>query len=120
MAKKSQETLIKERIEELQSSFADMATEKMKIVYPMLVRLAKMEFYLKDLEKQIDDTGFVEIYTNGPNQSGTRESIVSRSYSTVIKNYNSLVRTLLTQMPEEERKEISDGLDEFLQRRDDG
>lgn len=115
MGRKSRKTLLKERVAELNEIFAEVPAEKMKIAGQMIIRVAKMEFYLLDLEAEIDKVGFVESYQNGENQSGTKESTASRSYSTVVKNYNSLVRTLLTLLPDEARQDVSDGFDEFLQ-----
>ena len=116
MGKKSRKTLLKERVAELNDIFAEVPAEKMKVAGQMIIRVAKMEFYLLDLEAEIDEVGFVEHYQNGENQSGTKESTASR-YSTVVKNYNSLVRTLLTLLPDDARQEASDGFDEFLQQR---
>ena len=113
MGKKSRKTLLKERVAELNDIFSEVPAEKMKVAGQMI----KMEFYLLDLEAEIDEVGFVEHYQNGENQSGTKESTASRSYSTVVKNYNSLVRTLLTLLPDDARQEASDGFDEFLQQR---
>lgn len=117
MGKKSRKTLLKERVAELNDIFSEVPAEKMKVAGQMIIRVAKMEFYLLDLEAEIDEVGFVEYYQNGENQSGTKESTASRSYSTVVKNYNSLVRTLLTLLPDDARQEASDGFDEFLQQR---
>ena len=115
VARKSRQTLLKERIGELTEIFSAVAADKMKVARPMIVRIAKMEQYIVDLEKQIDEVGFVEAYQNGATQSGTKESTASRSYSTVIKNYNSLVRTLLQLLPDDCQQEASDGFDDFLQ-----
>ena len=112
MGRKSESTILKERVEELKQVFAEVSADKMKVAAPLVERLAKMERYLVDLERQVDDVGFVEAYQNGASQSGT-----SRSYSTVLKNYNALARTLISLLPEDSRQEASDGFDEFLQMR---
>ena len=117
MGRKSESTILKERGEELKQVFADVSADKMKVATPLVERLAKMERYLVGLERQVDDVGFVEVYQNGASQAGTKESTPSRSYSTVLKNYNALARTLLSLLPEDSRQEASDGFDEFLQLR---
>ena len=117
MGRKSESTILKERVEELKQVFADVSADKMKVATPLVERLAKMERYLVGLERQVDDVGFVEVYQNGASQSGTKESTPSRSYSTVLKNYNALARTLLSLLPEDSRQEASDGFDEFLRLR---
>lgn len=117
MGRKSESTILKERIEELKQVFAEVSADKMKVVAPLVERLAKMERYLVDLERQVDDVGFVEDYQNGASQWGTKESTASRSYSTVLKNYNALARTLISLLPDDSQQEASDGFDEFLQMR---
>ena len=107
-------TTIKKRVLELEQIFGNLDADKMKIVQPMLTRMAHLEVYMTNLEATIEKEGFVERYNNGGGQSGTKESTASRSYSTVVKNYNALARTLLSLLPETEQKEASDGLDEFL------
>lgn len=115
MAKAKPETLMKNRVKQLNEIFRGVAADKMEIVAPTIRRIAKMELYLVTLEEEIDRIGFIETYQNGENQKGTKESTASRSYSTVVKNYNALVRTLLALLPESEQQEASDGFEEFLQ-----
>ncbi len=117
MGRKSESTILKERIEELKQVFAEVSADKMKVAAPLVERLAQMERYLVDLERQVDDVGFVEDYQNGALQWGTKESTASRSYSTVLKNYNALARTLISLLPDDSQQEASDGFDEFLQMR---
>ena len=107
-------TTIKKRVAELEAIFENLDADKMKIVRPMLTRMAHLEVYMTNLEATIEKDGFVEQYENGGGQSGTKESTASRSYSTVVKNYNALARTVLSLLPETEQQEASDGLDEFL------
>ena len=107
-------TTIKKRVAELEAIFENLDADKMKIVRPMLSRMAHLEVYMTNLEATIEKDGFVEKYENGGGQSGTKESTASRSYSTVVKNYNALARTVLSLLPETEQQEASDGLDEFL------
>lgn len=54
MAKKSRKTLISERIDEIKATFVDMPIEKMRLVISAIERLAIMEYYIRDLEKQVD------------------------------------------------------------------
>ncbi len=74
MGRKSESTILKERVEELKQVFAEVSADKMKVAAPLVERLAKMERYLVDLERQVDDVGFVEDYRNGASQWGTKEA----------------------------------------------
>lgn len=73
-----------------------------------------MESNLAKLDKDLLEVGFVEEYTNGENQSGKKESTESRAYSTMIKNYTGVIRTLLSCLPETEQPQAEDALDQFL------
>ena len=84
---------------------------------PMINLMVNIEFDLLKLKDEVDKVGYVEEYQNGNNQFGTKESTASKAYSSMIKNYNNIVKTLLSILPEDEQKEVSDGLDDFLQNR---
>lgn len=47
-------------------------------------------------------------------QYGTKESTASKAYSTVLKNYNSLIRTLLSCMPQKTSDDVDDGFEAFV------
>lgn len=111
------ETILKKRIKELKAIFADLDENKMKIVIPTIYQAAKMEQYIKSLQDALDTAGFVETYQNGDNQYGKKESTESKAYSTMIKNYNSIIRTLLSCLPEGEQKQAEDEISQFLKNR---
>lgn len=115
MAKIKPETLRKRRIKEVTAAFKDISVEKMNTVKPMINLMVNIEFDLMKLKEEVDKVGYVEEYQNGNNQFGTKESTASKAYSSMIKNYNNIVKTLLSVLPEEEQQEASDGFDEFLQ-----
>lgn len=66
------------------------------IVEKTIECIVDLEFRIDKLQKELDTIGFVEEYQNGNNQFGTKESTISKAYSNVLKNYNSLIRTLLS------------------------
>ena len=43
MGRKSEKTILKERVKELNQVFADVSVDKMKVVAPLVERMAKME-----------------------------------------------------------------------------
>ena len=110
------ETRIKRRFKALQSIFENIETDKQIIAENLIKRAVEIEFHLDDLAQEIKKNGFIETYQNGNNQFGTKESTASKSYNSLLKNYNAIIRTLLSILPETQRKEISDGFDEFLNR----
>lgn len=117
MGKLQPKTILNRRIKELKRIFSEVDSEKMKVIEPSLIQAAKMEMYIVDLADRLDQVGFVETYKNGENQTGKKESTESRAYSTMIKNYNAVIRTLLTCLPESEQKDAEDEMLAFLKKR---
>ncbi len=117
MRKLKPETALKKRIKELKTIFAAIDEDKMKLVMPSITQAAKMELYIERLNEALDKNGFVEEYQNGENQSGKKESTESRAYSTLMKNYNAIIRTLLACLPENAQPQAEDQLDLFLRNR---
>lgn len=72
MAKLQPKTILNRRIKELKEIFSAVDSDKMKVIEPSLIQAAKMELYIVDLARQLDDAGFVETYQNGENQTGKR------------------------------------------------
>lgn len=117
MAKLQPKTILNRRIKELKEIFSAIDSDKMKVIEPSLIQAAQMEMYIVDLAHQLDEAGFVEIYQNGENQTGKKESTESRAYSTMVKNYNAVIRTLLSCLPESEQKGAEDEMLAFLKSR---
>lgn len=111
------ETKIKRRLKALKSIFEDIEKDKQIIAENLIKRAVDMEFHLEDLENELQEIGFIETYQNGNNQFGTKESTASKSYNALIKNYNAIIRTLLSILPETQQKEISDGFDEYVRQK---
>ena len=117
MAKIKEETIRKRRLKEFAEIFQDIPENKSRLVNRMMTMAVDMEAHLLNLEKELQDIGFTETYQNGENQYGTKESTVSRSYSTMVKNYTGVIRTLLSCLPEEKQKPAEDNLGDFLRSR---
>ena len=117
MANLQPKTILNRRIKELKRIFSEVDADKMKVIEPSLIQAAKMELYIGDLSTQLDEVGFVEEYQNGENQSGKKESTESKAYSTMVKNYTAVIRTLLSCLPETEQKAAEDEMMAFLKNR---
>lgn len=117
MAKLKEKTVLNRRIKELKEIFSAVDEDKMKLVMPSIMQAAKMEQYIEKLSADLDAVGFVEEYQNGESQSGKKESTESKAYSTMVKNYNAVVRTLLTCLPENMQPQVEDELMAFVKGR---
>lgn len=117
MAKASIKTLKKRRIKRYQEAFKNIDADKMAVIEKMILCAVDLEFQIDEIKEKLIQTGFVEEYRNGQNQYGTKESTASKAYNTALKNYNSLIRTLLSCMPEAQSNETDDGFEAFLKQR---
>lgn len=111
------ENRVKRRIKELYNIFSLADEDRLKIVTPLINQAANMEEQLEILQADLKETGFVETYQNGENQSGTKESTVSRAYSSLFKNYVNAIRTLLQCLPESAPQEAEDALTAFIKKK---
>ena len=76
------ETAIRRRVKALQEALKAADEEKQTVVSPLIGQVARLEYQLQKLMEQLEEVGFVEEYKNGENQFGTKESTVSKAYST--------------------------------------
>ena len=109
------ETAIKRRVKALQEALKVADEEKQTVVSPLIGQVARLEYQLQKLMEQLEVVGFVEEYKNGENQFGTKESTVSKAYST--KNYVSAIRTLVQCLPATAAPDAEDTLTEFIKNR---
>lgn len=114
MARKKLSAAVKRRIKEIQEAFSSVDADKMHVINRVIEHVAYMEEKLDEIKLILERDGFVEEYQNGENQWGTKESTASKAYNTVLKNYNTYIRTLLSAMPESVDIDSDDGFDEFL------
>lgn len=114
MSKVSEKTLKKRRLAQYREAFKNIDDDKMAIVERTIDFAIDLEFRLDNLQKDLDRDGFIEGYCNGKDQYGTKESTASKAYSTAIKNYNSLIRTLLSCMPAKIDTTNDDGFEDFI------
>ena len=72
-----------------------------------------MSITLEDLKKDIVKYGVKETYVNGKDQYGFKESIESKTYNTMIKNYMNIIKQLNDMVPEDKRINEDDEFKQF-------
>ena len=107
----SKEKRIKKELDRIKFYFELADGNQRAIVTPLLQNAAFMKVTLDDLQEIINKEGVTEIYQNGANQHGIKQSAAVQSYNAVIKNYASVIKTLAGLLPPEERKKLSDSDD---------
>lgn len=111
MAKKSKDSLIKQKRKELSVIFENLEENKRKVAQPLIDTVAFMASELPELEEQIKECGWTEEYTNGKNQGGMKKSAAADAYISLTKNFSSITKQLLELVPEQKG---NGKLDEFL------
>ena len=104
MAKPKKTTRIKKEKERLDEIFRDLEPNKLKTCAALIDRAAFITVSLEDLEEQLNETGWVETYQNGENQSGMKKAAAADVHISLTKNLNAIVKQLLELVPPAQKK----------------
>ena len=99
MAKASKETRIKREKKRLQEIFKDLEPNKLDTCRALIDRAAFITISLQDLEELLNQTGWVEPYQNGENQSGMKKAAAADVHISLTKNLNAIMKQLLDLVP---------------------
>ena len=99
MAKMKKETRVQREKDRLLDIFKDLDENKLKTCSALIDRAAFITISLEDLEVQLNDTGWVEYYQNGENQSGMKKAAAADVHISLTKNLNAIVKQLLDLVP---------------------
>ena len=99
MAKAKTETRIRKEKKRLAEIFKDLEENKLKTCQALIDRAAFITISLEDLEEQLNETGWVEYYQNGENQSGMKKAAAADVHISLTKNLNAIVKQLLDLVP---------------------
>ena len=114
MANEEKEKLKKKRISEYNRIFKELSQEKKKLIKKSIEQAVHMEMQLDDLQIELEKVGFVEEYCNGNNQFGKKESTESKAYNTLMKNYISIIKVLLGELPQSKNEDDDEEFKQFL------
>ena len=96
--------------------FVKIDKNKRAVVEKLIENVAFMSITLDELKEDIKMYGVKETYMNGSNQFGFKESIESKTYNTMLKNYMNAIKQLIDLLPEEEKKNAGEDLLKFIAR----
>lgn len=99
MAKPKKETRIRKETERLTEIFKDLEPNKLSTCQALIARAAFITVSLEDLELQLNETGWVEPYRNGENQSGLKKAAAADVHISLTKNLNAIMKQLLDLVP---------------------
>lgn len=110
MAKVKIETRIRKEKERLSEIFKDLEENKLKTCRALIDRAAFITISLEDLEEKLNETGWVEEYQNGENQSGMKKAAAADVHISLTKNLNAIIKQLLDMVPPAQKKGMLDQL----------
>ena len=84
-----------------------------KIVSPLIENAAYMKVELANLKEHNIKYGIKEFYMNGKGQFGYKESVESKTYNNMIKNYMNAIKQLNEYLPKDEKINPDDDFDNF-------
>ena len=109
MADLDKDKRIKRKINILNKIFKEIDEDRKKLVNDLISNIAFMAVELEDLQQDIKTNGVIEKYQNGSNQFGTKQSSAFQAYTALIKNYQTSLRQLTAELP----NNIAQNADDF-------
>lgn len=93
--------------------FASSEENIKKIAAPLIENVSYMKVELANLKKYNIQNGIKEFYMNGKGQFGYKESVESKTYNTMFKNYMAAIKQLNDMLPKGKTIPADDGFDGF-------
>ena len=116
--KVSKETLINREINRLTNLFKDIDANKRLTAKGLIEEASFMKATLQELKEMIDKQGPIDEMPQGE-YSILREHPALKSYNTMVQRYTNIINQLTNLHPKEEiKKEVDDGFDSFVLKRD--
>lgn len=104
MAKSTKKGRVKKEKARLMELFKDLEPNKLQTCLALIDRAAFITISLEDVEAQLNDTGWVEPYQNGENQSGYKKSAAADVHISLTKNLNTIIKQLLELVPPAQKR----------------
>ena len=99
MAKMKKTTRIAREKKRLLTIFAGLDENKLQTCHALIDRAAYITISLQDLEEELNETGWVETYQNGENQTGRKKAAAADVHISLTKNLNAIMKQLLEFVP---------------------
>lgn len=91
------------------------------VIRGLLQRAAFMRVSLGELEDDLNENGFTEMFSQGDQEPYERKRPTAELYNTMNANYQKIIRQLTDLLPKEplDQKDEGDGFDDFVESRED-
>ena len=116
--KVDKDTLVNREINRLTNLFKDIDANKRLTAKGLIEEASFMKATLQELKVMIDEDGPIDEMPQGE-YSILREHPALKSYNTMVQRYTNIINQLTNLHPKEDiKKEVDDGFDDFLKKRD--
>ena len=105
---------IKKEQNRITKIFKNVDKDVYDIAKNLIEEAAFMSATLKENRKYIEEHGVKEFYMNGKGQFGFKESVESKNYNAMIKNYTNLIKQLIDLLPKSDKKNAGEDLLKFI------
>ena len=123
--KKSKEARIKDEVKRLKEQIDGLDPKKKKIAEGLIERAAFMRISLDDMEEDLVQNGFVELFSQSVAQEPyERRRPTADTYNSMNASYQKIIRQLTDLLPKEEtptpdNDDKDEGFDAFVNGRED-
>ena len=97
----------------LKKLLKELPENKKKMAEKLIENASFMSITLDELKDDIKIYGVKETYVNGKDQFGFKESIESKTYNTMVKNYMNIIKQLNDMLPEDKKINEDDEFERF-------
>ena len=120
----TKDTRILKEESRLRKIYNDLKIDNKAIIDGLIQRAAYMRITLEDYEKDLDENGYVEMFSQSEKtEPYERERPVARLYNTMNKNYQSIIKQLSDLLPKginpPPGENQGDGFENFVNGRED-
>ena len=110
MVKAKTSTRVAKEKKRLLEIFKDLEPNKLQTCRALIDRAAFITVSLQELEEQLNESGWVEYYQNGENQSGIKKAAAADVHISLTKNLNAITKQLLELVPPAQKESRLDAL----------
>lgn len=111
-------TLVSREVNRLTNFFKDIDRNRRLTAKGLIEEAAFMRITLQQLKSEIDKDGPIDEMPQG-DYSILREHPALKSYNTMVQRYTNIIDKLVNMHPKEEvKKDVDDGFDSFIRKRD--
>lgn len=111
-------TLVNREVNRLTNFFKDIDRNRRLTAKGLIEEAAFMRITLQQLKAEIDKDGPIDEMPQG-DYSILREHPALKSYNTMVQRYTNIIDKLVNMHPKEEvKKDVDDGFESFIRKRD--